>query len=122
MLFGSSTQIFDLRVHDEIGRLTGQTIVLPISDHVLILPPRLRIFHYIPAHFFLPRDADLDQFLPLDVWILAHAVEGRPLSYPHLLSGGFLPYRDPDLQDPLPLDNIIFHFLFVLKMKEKKGI
>ncbi|CAL1376335.1 unnamed protein product [Linum trigynum] len=50
----------------------------------------LRLLHYYINRVYFPRADRLDVVLPLDCWVMSHAISDMPLSYPHLLFGAIV--------------------------------
>ncbi|CAN0919272.1 hypothetical protein LINGRAHAP2_LOCUS31354 [Linum grandiflorum] len=58
---------------------------LPSRFLASFLPPPLRLLHYFITRSILPRSFSLDELLPLDIFILWHAANLKPINLPHLL-------------------------------------
>ncbi|CAL1400754.1 unnamed protein product [Linum trigynum] len=93
--------------HDLMGVHPAPGSLMPVSA----LMPALRMLHYCITRVFVPRAEQLDLVLPLDLWIIAHAVEGVPLDYSHLVFGTFYRFSDPLLTVPLPFGPLITNLL-----------
>ncbi|CAL1409875.1 unnamed protein product [Linum trigynum] len=54
------------------------------------LDDSLKLLHYYITGVYFPRADRLDVVLPLDCWVMSHAIYDMPLSYPHLLFGAIM--------------------------------
>ncbi|CAL1377913.1 unnamed protein product [Linum trigynum] len=60
------------------------------------LDESLKLLHYYITRVYFPRADRLDVVLPLDCWVMSHAISDMPLSYPHQLFGAIV---DADAND-----------------------
>ncbi|CAI0383531.1 unnamed protein product [Linum tenue] len=54
------------------------------------LDDSLKLLHYYITRVYFPRADRLDVVLPLDCWVMSHAISDMSLSYPHLLFGAIV--------------------------------
>ncbi|CAI0540290.1 unnamed protein product, partial [Linum tenue] len=54
------------------------------------LDDSLKLLHYYITRVYFPRADRLDVVLPLDCWVMSHAISDMLLSYPHLLFGAIV--------------------------------
>ncbi|CAL1361604.1 unnamed protein product [Linum trigynum] len=94
---------FNFNVVDEFVQLTGLHSGPDMSLPVNLVLPQMRVLHFAITRIFLPRSQALDRILPLDLWIMTHAVHGVPLDYSLLVFGTFLTYADSSYPGSLPL-------------------
>ncbi|CAL1391466.1 unnamed protein product [Linum trigynum] len=112
----SELELFAFQYPDEFHQLTG---VLPASGMfmpVSALLPSLRLLHYCITRLFVPRAESLDLVLPLDLWIMSHAVHGVPLDYAHLVFGQLLRLSDAALTGPLAFGPLVTSLLLELHL------
>ncbi|CAN0917744.1 hypothetical protein LINGRAHAP2_LOCUS30486 [Linum grandiflorum] len=85
---------------------------LPSKLLARFLPSPLRLLHYFITRIILPRSFCLDELLPVDVFILWHASNLKPLSLPHLLMIHLYSAAKDGYPGDLPCAPLITRFLF----------
>ncbi|CAL1409582.1 unnamed protein product [Linum trigynum] len=105
---------YNFNIAAEFVQLTGihpgPATSLPVASVI----PRLRALHFVITRILLPRTQSLDLILPLDLWIMAHAVNGVPLDFSYLLFGVFMTFADSSFPGPLPLGPLVTHLILRL--------
>ncbi|CAL1412665.1 unnamed protein product [Linum trigynum] len=103
----SELWLFNFNIAEEFVQLTGLHPGPDLSLPVNLVLPHLRVLHFAITRIFLPRTQALDRIVPLDLWIMAHAVWNVPLNYSILIFGVFITYADSSYPGPLPLGPLI---------------
>ncbi|CAL1410282.1 unnamed protein product [Linum trigynum] len=112
----SELELFAFHYADEFHQLTGvlpgDGLLMPVTS----LLPSLRLLHYCITRVFVPRADSLDLVLPLDLWIISHAVHGVPLDYAHLVFGNLLRFSNASLDGPLAFGPLVTSLLLELHL------
>ncbi|CAL1376506.1 unnamed protein product [Linum trigynum] len=72
------------------GITSGKFSTLVTNRSFDSLDESLKLLHYYINRVYFPRADSLDVVLPLDCWVMSHAISDMPLRYPHLLFGSIV--------------------------------